>query len=295
MLGFLILHYMVAEETIGCVRSVKEAVPGPKRIVIVDNASPNGSGTLLAEHFAGDGEVTVLLHEKNDGFAGGNNFGYRYIRENEDVDYLVVMNNDAEIAVPALEEKLDAAYRRRPFGVLGPDIYSTTFAAHQSPKRLRHYTLREVEELHASYEKALQGGWKIRLRALVKQSFFLRRLKYQRSRRHIDPGRRYENVPLHGACLIFSRRFMRDHEQLFHPGTFFYYETEILDSICFHEKIRTVYEPSILVLHHQNAATDTVYRDMYQKTMFANQNNAVSTAVFADVLRKQEAEKAADE
>ena len=46
MVTFVILHYMVKEETINCVKSVM-ALDGEKSIVIIDNNSQNNSGKLL--------------------------------------------------------------------------------------------------------------------------------------------------------------------------------------------------------------------------------------------------------
>lgn len=43
MVCFMILHYMVADETIQCVDSILSNVIGDKHILVVDNCSPNGS------------------------------------------------------------------------------------------------------------------------------------------------------------------------------------------------------------------------------------------------------------
>jgi len=43
MVCFVILHYMALEETIQCVESIRGNVIGEKKIVVVDNCSPNGT------------------------------------------------------------------------------------------------------------------------------------------------------------------------------------------------------------------------------------------------------------
>lgn len=68
MTAFVILHYRAIDTTRSCVKSIR-ALAGDKHIVIVDNASPDGTGKQLAEEFAASPDVTVLLHGKNDGFA----------------------------------------------------------------------------------------------------------------------------------------------------------------------------------------------------------------------------------
>ena len=78
MTAFVILHYRAIDTTRSCVRSIR-ALAGDKHIVIVDNASPDGTGKQLAEEFAASPDVTVLLHGKNDGFARGTNVGTRWV------------------------------------------------------------------------------------------------------------------------------------------------------------------------------------------------------------------------
>ena len=43
MTAFVILHYRAIDTTRSCVKSIR-ALAGDKHIVIVDNASPNGTG-----------------------------------------------------------------------------------------------------------------------------------------------------------------------------------------------------------------------------------------------------------
>ena len=78
MVCFVILHYMALEETVVCVESILHNVEGEKRIVVVDNASPNGSVKQLRERYEDEPLVDVIETGKNLGFARGNNFGYRY-------------------------------------------------------------------------------------------------------------------------------------------------------------------------------------------------------------------------
>ncbi|HEL1638844.1 TPA: glycosyltransferase, partial [Streptococcus suis] len=93
MIAFVILHYQAMEETISCVDTIKNMVKEEKKIVIVDNASPNKTGINLREKYSQDSEVIVLLSEKNLGFAQGNNIGYKEARKFSP-EFIVVMNND---------------------------------------------------------------------------------------------------------------------------------------------------------------------------------------------------------
>ena len=77
--GFVILHYMTADDTINCVESIKEKC-FDYEIVIVDNASPNGSGKILETKYSKESKINVLTLEKNIGFDCGNNAGINFLR-----------------------------------------------------------------------------------------------------------------------------------------------------------------------------------------------------------------------
>lgn len=65
---------------------------GRVEILIVDNGSKNPEGQRLKEGF---GElITVRQHEKNEGFAEGNNLAIKQLLQDEDVEAIVLLNND---------------------------------------------------------------------------------------------------------------------------------------------------------------------------------------------------------
>ena len=65
--AFVILHYMAKQETIDCVASILEktkAEPMKVSIVIVDNASANGTGRELQQLYQGAENIYVILNRK---------------------------------------------------------------------------------------------------------------------------------------------------------------------------------------------------------------------------------------
>ena len=65
-------------------------------VVVVDNASTDGSAEYVARHFP---QVELVRSEVNRGFAGGNNLGWEYIRKKyPELDYLVLLNQDTIVA-----------------------------------------------------------------------------------------------------------------------------------------------------------------------------------------------------
>ena len=77
--GFVVLHYKTYEETKETIESIL-SLPQEGRdvaIVVVDNASHNFSYEKLMEEYKDNGIVSFIKNEKNLGFSGGNNVGYR--------------------------------------------------------------------------------------------------------------------------------------------------------------------------------------------------------------------------
>lgn len=276
---------MVIEETINCINSILDRFDNQEcNIVVVDNASSNGSGKELESKYIKKPKVDIIINSENAGFARGNNFGYKYILQKYNPDFIIVMNNDVEINDKDFLKKIKRLYDEEKFYILGPDIYSSTFEAHQSPKRLKSYTFEEIKKANNNYSETIKHDKKLRIKCFFKRNFWLRKRKYQFQRSKIDYSKKYYNVPLHGACLIYSRLYTQKYDTAFYPKTFFYYECEILDYICNKDGIKTVYSPEIKIIHHQNVSTNTVYNDIYSKTVFATKCNIESTNAFLELI-----------
>lgn len=290
---FLILHYYVKEESINCVESIKKALSHENNdygIVVVDNGSPNNSGEELRIKYKDDPNVEVVILSENHGFARGNNIGYDYVKKNYDPEFIIIMNNDIEITNTEFLRQIDDIFKEKQYSVLGPDVYSSTYCIHQSPKRLKHYSLLEVEKIHAKYVKQISSPRLVRIKCLLKRIFWLKKLKYYYTRAKVNSQKEYENVPLHGSCIILSKNFIINNNIVFNPDTFLYFESEILDYICWKKNELTIYSPKIKVIHHQNISTNAEYCDEYKKTMFSLKCAVDSTRVFADLLRLEGSE-----
>lgn len=268
MTAFVILHYRVIDTTRKCVESIK-ALAGAKHIVIVDNASPNGTGAELALEFASDPIVDVILNPDNSGFARGNNLGVKYVADKLDADFVCVLNNDVEIRQHDFIEKIERIYSEHPFDLLGPDILSVFSGIHQSPKSLQAVSLEGVRKKRA-FVKRSQNPVLLLLSSGEKNSPAIWRLVQRRNRakQNIDSTKAMEGVVLHGSCVIFSERYIASHPEPFYPKTFMYYEMEILDWLCRRENCVVRYDPSVSVLHYQYVASKVEYRSIIKRSQF---------------------------
>ena len=268
MTVFVILHYRAAEMTRTCVERIR-ALNGSNYIVIVDNASPNGTGELLAEEYAGEDNITVLLNQENAGFARGNNLGIRWVCEHLEADYVVVLNNDVEILQKDFAVRIGEIYEENPFDVLGPDIVSVFSGIHQSPKSLHGCTLESVRKKRANVKRSsnpilllLSSGEK------NSPAIWRRKQRRERAKQQIDSSVSAEGVVLHGSCVIFAKRYLDTHPEPFYPKTYMYYEMEILEWMCRQEGSVIRYDSSISVLHYQYVASKQEFKSIVRRSKF---------------------------
>ncbi len=102
-----------------CLRSLEKSDYENLTTLVVDNASTDGSPDLIRQSFGG---VRLVETGKNLRYAGGANIGLRLSVESG-ADYVLLLNNDIEIAPDAISELVRVAESRRDAGLLGPKIY----------------------------------------------------------------------------------------------------------------------------------------------------------------------------
>ena len=199
-MAFVILNYNSFGDTRKCVDSIRSLKGGDEAfIVVVDNASPDGSGKSLRRLYKGFEKVKVLSLKENLGFSRGNNVGYRYIRKYIDTDFITICNSDIIFDADDYIEKTEEIYDSEGFAVLGPDIYNPELKVHQSPLGKESPSEKDVKRtilLNAAAEMSFPVFWRLagdKLRNMVET---------RESVQEFDiPA---DDVPLMGACLTFS-------------------------------------------------------------------------------------------
>lgn len=110
-LSIIIVSYNTAELLRGCLRSVidglnnaSDALPDGYEIIVVDNASPDGSAAMVRAEFP---QVQLIQNDANAGFAAANNQAIRQSNGR----YLLLLNPDTIVfkdAIPKLVAFLDS-------------------------------------------------------------------------------------------------------------------------------------------------------------------------------------------
>lgn len=104
--GVVVLSYEGRDATLECLSSLAAADPAPARVVVVDNASSDGSQDALETWCRGHRDTELLLLRENQGYAGGMNRGIERLLAG-DVRWLLLLNNDTQVD-PAFLEPLAA-------------------------------------------------------------------------------------------------------------------------------------------------------------------------------------------
>lgn len=264
--GFVVLHYLAYEETRHCIDSILSLTKASDEVnvIVVDNHSGNGSYERLKampEH----PHVHFIHNDSNLGFANGMNVGYRYARDVLRSDVIALMNNDLTIPQKDFLQRLEAIVDRG-FDVIGPDIIEPTTNLHTNP---------QVPE--ADYAKAYLRYAAIRTFFTIMPKSVGPKLfaKFKRSTNTSTDGRTMEsneqsrhehtNVQLHGACLVFANRFVREESQCLDGRTFLYHEEDLLFQYCMRKRYKIIYTPSLTVCHESGASTDVAASDERSK------------------------------
>lgn len=286
-IGFEILHYQTSNDTIACVESIKRNVANPV-IVIVDNASPNGSGQVISELYKNENSIHVILLNENMGFAKGNNVGYKYLRSNFECDFICCINNDTELICNNFENKLKTLYSEVEFAVMAPKVLLNDGSIQSFNPTLHNtsYYQNELEVLAESEKYSQYLRKKGVLTFLI--SYFPKSMGIiRKTKQKINPPYKniMRNVVLHGCFLVFSNAFISIFDEAFDPRTFMFREEELLYIKVRKKGLITVYSEKMCVKHKEDAATNSIYKNREDKYTFMRDNQMQSIKILLEELK----------
>jgi GT2 family glycosyltransferase len=114
----VVLSWNRREDTLSCLAAIARSTHVPTRVVVVDNASTDGTPEAVAAAFP---DVDVVRNEENLGFAGGNDVGLEWALD-AGADHVLVLNNDVEVGPDTIERLVDAAASLPSPGAINPKI-----------------------------------------------------------------------------------------------------------------------------------------------------------------------------
>ena len=259
MFSFIILHYKNIDMTLNCIKSLSGFKNA--KIIIVDNNTLNSE----EEKELLDYNVDVLKLKQNAGFANANNKGIEFAEKKYKSKYYIVMNNDVIIKSNDFLEKIDDDYKKYNFDMLGPYIESPTGESVNpfpviSSKNEVEDEIDKCQRLIKIYSSGLLYGC-LRIYLKIKQIFKKKRMAY-------NGADLKTMVPLHGCCIIFSKKYIKKYDYPFYNGTFLYHEEEFLYQRVLKDKVLSLYDPSLKIYHLEGASLKYSINNQRKRCLF---------------------------
>lgn len=115
----IVLSWNGRNDTIECLKSLQQLTYPNALILLVDNASTDGTVAAVRSAFP---RVEILVNEKNIRFAGGNNVGIHHALR-QGAKYVLLLNNDTVVDPDFLNYLVHGAEQDTAIGMAGPKIY----------------------------------------------------------------------------------------------------------------------------------------------------------------------------
>jgi GT2 family glycosyltransferase len=118
----VVVNFRTPELTIDCVRSLLASDAGGLHVVVVDNASGDGSAEAFRKAFATESRVAVIGCDVNAGYTGGNNAGFAAAAA-MNARFAFVLNSDTIVARDCVRLLIEEAERTPDAALVVPRIF----------------------------------------------------------------------------------------------------------------------------------------------------------------------------
>lgn len=284
---FVVLHYLSYDETRRCVESLLN-LDGMDdgAVVVVDNASGNGSYEKLRATYEGTYSVHFLHHARNEGFARGMNAGYRYAREQLHAKTIGILNNDLVIEQHDFLRQL-ARECAKGADVIGPDIIEGETGTHVNPQVPPKDYRKELVRYQALrlFFWMVPQRWSFGLLDCLKHDRGSSNIR-NRERAEVLSSSEWHGAQLHGAAMFFSNGFVAHERRCLDPRTFLYHEEDLLFQYCMQRGYDVVYTPALRVFHAGEASTKGLRLDARQRKLARLAQQARSVRFVIRSIRK---------
>lgn len=231
-----ILNFNGRKNTLECIESLKKIIkPNYKlTILVIDNGSIEKLN--LDDDSWGNINLKVIRQEKNLGFSGGHNIGFKYALSNG-ADYVVILNNDTYVDKNFLSELLKVAEKDSKIGILASKIYfAPGFEYHKN-----RYDKKELGKVF--WYAGGEMDWK-------------NIIGHHRGVDSIDKGQfdQIEETELATGCCMMIKREVLEKVGIFDDRYYLYYEDSDLNIRVKKAGFKIMFVPRS-VIFHKNAGS----------------------------------------
>lgn len=231
-IGIIILNYNNFDDTRNCINSVLKHNTADVKFIIVDNASNSNIQNSIKCFLENTFSVLQIFSEnetisspltqcsyitcsKNKGYAQGNNEGLNLAYQDNELDYVLILNNDilfTEDIIPKLQYKI---IKDNKIGLIGPLLYDKNENIDYNCARKNV----SLSDIFFTYSLLYIDFFKI-LSKRANKKLILKQEK--NNSEHLIPI----ELPS-GSCMLIKKELMQKIGG-FDPNTFLYYEENIL-------------------------------------------------------------------
>lgn len=257
-IGIVILNYLNWTDTVECIESLKEQTNQNFEIVVVDNASSNESYLELSSLYGKNERIHLLQTEENLGFAKGNNAGIIYCKKILKLSTVLVINNDVVFTDKDYIDYLVKFDVGSDIGVVGTKIIGSD-GKNQNPVIFNPSVKAVFREFGIPILRRFHLDGILRIGRAFKK---IKENKSDSTPAQLD-SRPYV---LHGSALFLTKNYLTHADGLY-PGTFLYYEEEILGLVCKKMGLKMLYTDKIEIYHKEDQSSQMSFQNL-EKTKF---------------------------
>ena len=125
LVSIVIVSWNVRDQLRACLRSLETFLHFPYEVIVIDNASPDGSGEMVKKEFP---LVVCIANSVNNGFAAANNQARMHVH----APYVLFLNPDTELTNDAVTPLLAWAAAQSALGAVGPELLNPNKTHQQS-------------------------------------------------------------------------------------------------------------------------------------------------------------------
>ena len=267
-IAFIVLNYNNFEDTKCCISSLLELSYCDKKIIVVDNASPDNSYADLKNLYKDEENVDFIQNEENYGFSKGNNIGCQYAIKKYDADLLCVINNDTYIEDKDFCGKLIEVYKETEFDILAPCVWNVRKNYNQNP----FYCPANAEEVEREIANIKRKSKYFKFGAVA---YYLASKFYKNE---------ITGKTLSGAACIFSRNYYSKYAEVFIEKTFMYNEEAFLYQRIVNDNLKLVYNNELVIYHSDGKSTGKVYKNKIKKWKFQSEKILLADEILLQYL-----------
>ena len=228
-LSVIVVSYNTRDLTLTALRSLYDNADYPFELIVLDNASDDGSATAVEHAFP---SARLIQSSRNLGFAGANNEAVRYATG----EALLLLNPDTEVLPGAIRRLMALRAAHPDAGIWG----GSTVYADGTPNRSSCWRRQTL--------------WSLLVQATGLSSL-ARRSQWLNPERVLDlAGQKPIPVDIVSGCMLLVNRALFQRLGGFSPGFFMYGEDADLCLRAQEEGANPLVEPGACIVHHGGAS-----------------------------------------